>query len=95
MSLAAIIGVALVVFVPSLLPTVVQGAALFAVWTLGRRASLGPEVAACTGERKWLVWAWAPVVLLPFQFIAALLAVLTVWQQPSYDYKGPRPLSTS
>jgi cellulose synthase/poly-beta-1,6-N-acetylglucosamine synthase-like glycosyltransferase len=89
-SLAALGAVILVAVVPSLLPTVSLGIALFALWTLGRRAALGVEVAVFTGERKWLAWFWAPVVLLPVQFLAALVAILTLWRQPSFDYKGVR-----
>jgi cellulose synthase/poly-beta-1,6-N-acetylglucosamine synthase-like glycosyltransferase len=89
-SLIALISVLLVVLIPSLLAVVSQGAGLFALWTLGRRAAQAAEVAAFSGQRKWLTLAWAPVVLLPVQFLAALVAILSVWRQPAFDYKGVR-----
>lgn len=92
-SLAAIASLIATIVQPTLLTMVGKTLVLFALWTLGRYGVLGVEVAVTTGEHKWLSWAWAPLVLLPFQFIAALVAVVTVWKQPTYDYKGPRSLS--
>jgi cellulose synthase/poly-beta-1,6-N-acetylglucosamine synthase-like glycosyltransferase len=89
-SLAAITSIFLVVLQPSLVPVIGQGVLLFGLWTLGRRAALGVEVAIFSRQRRWLSWSWAPVVLLPVQFFAALIAILSVWRQPSFDYKGVR-----
>ena len=88
--LAMITGIIVIIIQPALLPTIAMWASILAVWIFGRRASLAGEVSAYTGEKKWLSWVWAPVVLLFVRILATFFSILTVWRQPSFDYKGPR-----
>ena len=90
LSLAFIGGVLAVLAKPTLLPMISNIAALLAVWIFGRRAAIVAEVAAYTGESKWLAWAWAPIAILILQIPAALISIITIRRQPSFDYKGRR-----
>lgn len=90
LTLATLGGLITVVIHPVLIPTVTKWAALLAVWIFGRRAALAGEVAAYTGQGKWLAWMWTPVALLFVRILATLFSILTVRRQPSFDYKGAR-----
>ena len=94
LGIAAIAGALVATTHPSRRPTVLKAAALILLSILGRRAALGAEVAAYTGERKWLGIAWTPALLLPIQMAAAVVALVGVRKQPSFDYKGPRQSGT-
>jgi cellulose synthase/poly-beta-1,6-N-acetylglucosamine synthase-like glycosyltransferase len=95
LAFAAGVGAITALTEPSKTGTIVKAAALVALWIAGRRAALSAEIAAYTGEPRWLLRAWAPVVVLPVQFAAAIMAPLRVRRQPSFDYKGPRNLQPS
>jgi hypothetical protein len=95
LSLAFIAGVIAVIVQPTLIPIIGGIAALFTTWIFARRAAIVGEVAAYTNEKKWLVWFWAPVILLIVQIPSALIAILTVRRQPSFDYKGRRESFTT
>lgn len=86
---------ALIVAYPAVWLVTLPWLVLFGLWVLGRRASQGAELMALTGDRRWLSLAWAPTLLLPVQFAAAFVAVLTVRKQPAFDYKGPRVAGTT
>jgi cellulose synthase/poly-beta-1,6-N-acetylglucosamine synthase-like glycosyltransferase len=90
LSLAGLGALAVVAVRPAWLPTVAKGAALLALWIFGRRAALAAEVAAYTGQGKWLAWSWTLVVLLFVRILATLFSILTVRRQPTFDYKGAR-----
>lgn len=90
--LAMIAGVVAVVVQPALTTTIALWTGLLTVWIFGRRAALAGEVAAYKGESKWLAWGWAPMILTFVRILATLYSILTVWRQPSFDYKGPRVL---
>lgn len=94
LGIATIAGALIATTHPSRRPTVLKAAALILLSILGRRAALGAEVAAYTGERKWLGIAWTPALLLPIQMAAAVVALVGVRKQPSFDYKGPRQSGT-
>lgn len=85
---------ALFVMNPPLLLLTLPWIVLFGLWLFGRRASQGAELMALTGEQRWLGLAWAPALLLPIQFVAAMVAIFTFWKQPQFDYKGPRTART-
>jgi cellulose synthase/poly-beta-1,6-N-acetylglucosamine synthase-like glycosyltransferase len=62
---------------------------LFWVWVMLRRLSLSLEVAAYCGN-VWLKWAWVPIALLPIDFMAGLVAVVSAYRKTIF-FKGPRP----
>jgi len=95
LSIAMIIGIIAILVQPSMLPDIAMWAALLAVWIFARRAALAGEVSAYTGEKKWLAWSWTLVVLTFVRILATLYAIITVWRQPSFDYKGTREEPTS
>jgi cellulose synthase/poly-beta-1,6-N-acetylglucosamine synthase-like glycosyltransferase len=61
----------------------------FIGWILLRRAALAGEVAAYTGDSKWLMLSWVPPLLLCVTFVAIVPATLTVRRQQAH-FKGPR-----
>ncbi len=62
---------------------------LFWIWVLLRRLSLPLEVAAFSGV-EWIEEAWVPLVLLPIDFAAGLLAMTRV-SRKIIHFKGFRP----
>jgi cellulose synthase/poly-beta-1,6-N-acetylglucosamine synthase-like glycosyltransferase len=92
---AAMAGLAIAFAFPASAKLVGQGAALGALWMFLRRASLGTEIAAYTGETKWLWRSWIPPVQLLVQLITSDIALLTVWKAVPFDYKGHRESETS
>ena len=91
---AAVVGLGIVLAFPASASMVGQSAALGALWMFGRRAALGAEIAAYTGEGKWLLRAWIPPVQLLVQLVTSDIALLTVWRAVPFDYKGHRELQT-
>lgn len=91
LGLAALAGAGLAAGQPAARPAIAKTAALAALWLCGRRAALGAEVAAYTGEGVWLSRAWGPVVLMLVSFPAAVSAMLSAWRWRQIPfYKGPR-----
>ncbi|MCX6024292.1 MAG: glycosyltransferase [Chloroflexi bacterium] len=76
---------------PATRPVAAKTALLAALWIVGRRAALGGEIAAYTGDRIWLLRAWGPVALMLLSFPAAVMALLSArrWRSIPF-YKGPR-----
>lgn len=70
-------------------PAVGQLTLALAIWLLGRRAALGAEITAYTGDPKWLGFAWAPAALLVPAMAASVVALLTVGRGQQW-FKGPR-----
>ncbi|HEY8477258.1 MAG TPA: glycosyltransferase family 2 protein [Chloroflexota bacterium] len=59
-------------------------------WMLGRRATLGVEVALYTKDPGWLRAAWAPLALLPVSVAGAVAAMVSPTRVTAH-FKGPRP----
>jgi cellulose synthase/poly-beta-1,6-N-acetylglucosamine synthase-like glycosyltransferase len=83
-------GVGIALSYPSQAGTVGQIAGLAALWMFGRRAALAGEIAAYTGEAKWLSRSWIPPILLLVQLITANIGLFTLWKAVPFDYKGHR-----
>jgi len=66
---------------------------LAAAWLIGRRAALGAEIAAFSGEQAWLWRAWMPVATLPLEILASDIALLSFGRLTPF-YKGPRYASS-
>lgn len=94
LTLAGLGALAAVAVRPTRLASVARWATLLALWIFGRRAALAAEVAAYTGQGKWLAWSWTLIVLLFVRIFATLFSILTVWRQPTLDYKGARMQQT-
>lgn len=90
---AAVTGTILAILWPPARVVLGGAAALTVLWIGGRRAALGAEVAAYTGELGWLGAGWAPVALLFVSFLASIVALLSVGKGTPFDYKGPRRTS--
>ncbi len=90
LSLALVASLLAAIAWPATRLTVAGAIVLALIWLGGRRAALGAEVAAFTGDIAWIGRAWALVVLLFVTFPAAVVAMLSAWQGTPFDYKGPR-----
>jgi len=66
--------------------------ALGAVWLGGRQAAVAGEVAAYTGDWRWVSRAWMPALNLLLTIPASIVALLTP-QSAHPLYKGPRQTS--
>ena len=62
---------------------------LVIVWLAGRRAAVSGEVAAYTGDWKWVSRAWMPALNMFLIIPASIVALLTPSSLNPY-YKGPR-----
>jgi glycosyltransferase involved in cell wall biosynthesis len=82
-------GLAVGIVRPSTRPALAKGCAMGAVWLSGRRAAQAAEIAAFTGDARWLKLAWGPAILLPLQVTAAAWAMATV-RRTTPHFKGPR-----
>lgn len=94
LSVTCIAGIVIILLNPTQIPSFISIGILLTLWIIGRRAAIVAEVAAYTREYKWLVWTWAPAIIVLIQIPAALIALLTIWNQPSFDYKGRREENT-
>lgn len=65
--------------------------AIAIAWLLLRPTSLPVEIAAYTGDRRWLRDLWAPPVVFAVTMVAAVWASLTL-RRVTLDFKGPRPM---
>jgi cellulose synthase/poly-beta-1,6-N-acetylglucosamine synthase-like glycosyltransferase len=72
-----------------IVPGVWQIWPLFWAWVLLRRLKLPIEVAASCGF-GWMAWAWVPLILLPIDFMAGLIALVTIRRKVIF-FRGPRP----
>jgi cellulose synthase/poly-beta-1,6-N-acetylglucosamine synthase-like glycosyltransferase len=82
--------------IPALLAALVNGwiglaalCVLFWVWMLARRGAAAAQVAAYTGESRWLSSAVPLAGLLVVSIVAAWAAVITPGQRSAH-FKGPR-----
>jgi len=90
LALATAAGSILAIFKPNLRLILAKVAVLTLFWIGGRRAALGAEVSAYTGEYKWVIRSWSSAVQIFVSFLASIVAILTVRQGTPVDYKGPR-----
>jgi cellulose synthase/poly-beta-1,6-N-acetylglucosamine synthase-like glycosyltransferase len=79
---------------PATARAVVHVPVMVLVWLSARRAAVAGEVAAYTGEARWLGRAWMPAVNIFLTIPASLVALLTAQRLNPY-YKGPRNISTN
>jgi cellulose synthase/poly-beta-1,6-N-acetylglucosamine synthase-like glycosyltransferase len=89
LSLSLFSGLVLLPFRPTMSLFIFNLLALFAVWLSVRIAAIAGEVAAYTGDWRWLTRAWMPAVNIFMIMAAALVAMLIPGEQTPF-YKGPR-----
>lgn len=65
--------------------------AIAIAWLLLRRSSLPVEVAAFTGDRRWLRDLWVLPALFGITLLASIWATVTL-RRVSLDFKGPRAI---
>jgi glycosyltransferase involved in cell wall biosynthesis len=65
--------------------------AIAVAWLLLRRSSLPLEVAAYTGDRRWLRDLWVPPVLFGITLLASIWGTVTL-RRVTLDFKGPRAI---
>ena len=65
--------------------------AIAIAWLLLRRSSLPVEVAAYTGDRRWLRDVWVPPVLFGITMLASIWATVTL-RRVTVHFKGPRAI---
>lgn len=73
-------------------PGVVGLWAVWMGWLTLRRAALAAEIAAYTGQARWLADSWAPPVALLLTLLAACVASTSL-RRSSMHFRGPRTVS--
>lgn len=89
LGLGSVVALILCLVWPSERSVILQLATMVTLWLGLRRASLGAEIAAYTGDKAWLRRCWMPVAMLGIELAASVAALLTPREQTPF-YKGPR-----
>jgi len=89
LGLSSLAGLITILIRPAWLSEVLNFFALVAVWLCCRQAAIAGEVAAYTGDWRWVSRAWMLAVNLFLTIPASLVALISSGSQTPF-YKGPR-----